>query len=151
VIAAAVCVDFPMPRYLVSDRKGRLRDPPLAEGQPGSFRHLFECQRQRSPQLGARHKAPRQPRLGGRGAPQAVHLVTPSCPFANLPETKRSRFGDELNAEKMKKAVSLRPEAVAQIEFLEWTEGNKLRHSKFVALREDKNPRSVVKEQAGEP
>ena len=79
------------------------------------------------------------------------HLVTPSCPFMNLPETKRSRFGEELNAEKMKKAVWLRPEAVAQIEFLEWTEAVRLRHSKFVGLREDKNPRSVVKEQAGEP
>jgi len=51
------------------------------------------------------------------------HLVTASCPFANLPETRRSRFGEELNAEKMKKAVWLRPEAVAQIEFLEWTTG----------------------------
>lgn len=50
------------------------------------------------------------------------HLVTPSCPFVNLPETRRSRFGEELNAEKMKNAVCLRPEAVAQIEFLEWTE-----------------------------
>jgi len=78
------------------------------------------------------------------------HLVTASCPFVNLPETRRPRFGEELNAEKMKKAVWLRPEAVAQIEFLEWTEGNRLRHSKFVGLREDKNPRSVVKEQAGE-
>jgi DNA ligase D-like protein (predicted ligase) len=79
------------------------------------------------------------------------HLVTPACPFVNLPETKRSRFGEELNAEKMKKAVWLRPEAVAQIEFLEWTEGDRLRHSKFVGLRQDKNPRTVVKEQAGEP
>ena len=32
------------------------------------------------------------------------------------------------------------------IEFLEWTEGDRLRHSKFVALRDDKNPREVVKE-----
>jgi bifunctional non-homologous end joining protein LigD len=79
------------------------------------------------------------------------HLVTATCPFVNLPETRRSRFGEELNAEKMKKAVWLRPEAVAQIEFLEWTEGDRLRHSKFGGLREDKNPRSVVKEPAGEP
>jgi len=43
----------------------------------------------------------------------------------------------------------LRPEAVAQIEFLEWTEGYRLRHSKFVGLREDKDPREVVKEQRG--
>ena len=78
------------------------------------------------------------------------HLVAPTCPFVNLPETRRSRFGEELNAEKMKKAVWLRPDAVARIEFLEWTEGDRLRHSKFVALREDKNPRGVVKEQDGE-
>jgi DNA ligase D-like protein (predicted ligase) len=79
------------------------------------------------------------------------HLATPTCPFVNLTETRRSRFGEELNAEKMKKAVWLKPEAVAQVEFLEWTEADRLRHSKFVGLREDKNPRSVVKEQAGEP
>ncbi len=54
------------------------------------------------------------------------HLVTPTCPFANLPETRRSRFGEELNAEKMKKAVWLTPEAVAQMEFLEWTEADRL-------------------------
>ncbi|HEY2459387.1 MAG TPA: non-homologous end-joining DNA ligase [Candidatus Acidoferrum sp.] len=78
------------------------------------------------------------------------HLATPTCPFVNLPETRRSRFGEELNAEKMTKAVWLRPEAVAQIEFLEWTEGDRLRHSKFVGLREDKNPQSVVKEHDGE-
>jgi len=78
------------------------------------------------------------------------HLVTPGCPFVNLPETRRSRFGEELNAVKMTKAVWLRPEAVAQIEFLEWTESDRLRHSKFVGLRDDKNPRSVVKEDAGE-
>jgi bifunctional non-homologous end joining protein LigD len=42
------------------------------------------------------------------------HLVTPECPFVNLPETKKSRFGEELNAEKMKKAVWLRPKVIAQ-------------------------------------
>jgi len=73
------------------------------------------------------------------------HLVTPPCPFVNLPETHRSRFGEELSAEKMKKAVWLKPEAVAQIEFLEWT-ADRLRHSKFVGLREDKDPRGVIRE-----
>jgi len=72
-------------------------------------------------------------------------LVTHECPFANLPETRRPRWGDALDAEKMKKAVWLRPEAVAQIEFLEWTDADRLRHSKFVGLRDDKDPRSVVK------
>jgi len=46
----------------------------------------------------------------------------------------------------MKKCVWLRPEAVVQVEFLEWTEGDRLRHSKFVTMRDDKNPRAIVKE-----
>jgi DNA ligase D-like protein (predicted ligase) len=74
------------------------------------------------------------------------HLVSPTMPFVNLPETHKSRWGDELTAEKIKKCVWLRPEAVAQVEFLEWTGADRLRHSKFVALRDDKNPRTVVKE-----
>jgi ATP-dependent DNA ligase len=41
-------------------------------------------------------------------------------------------------------------ETLAQIEFLEWTDADHLRHSKFVGLREDKDPRTVVKESAGE-
>lgn len=79
------------------------------------------------------------------------HLETPTCPFVNLPETRCPRFGEELSAEKMKKAVWLRPEAIAQIAFLEWTEGDRLRHAKFGGLREDKNPRSVFKEHDEEP
>ena len=74
------------------------------------------------------------------------HLASTTMPFANLPDTHKSRWGDELTAEKMKKCVWLRPEAVAQVEFLEWTGADRLRHSKFVALRDDKNPRTIVKE-----
>jgi ATP-dependent DNA ligase len=76
-------------------------------------------------------------------------LVIEKCPFVNLPDTRKSRFGEELNAEKMKKAIWVEPEIVAQIEFLEWTEADRLRHSKFVGLREDKDPRRVVKERSG--
>lgn len=76
------------------------------------------------------------------------HLITPSCPFVNLPEKQPSRFGRELDTETMKKAVWLRPSLVAQIDFLEWTEADRLRHSKFVRLREDKRARDVVKEHA---
>ena len=44
-----------------------------------------------------------------------------------MPRLSRQR-GDELTVEKMKKCVWLRPEAVAQVEFLEWAEGDRLRH-----------------------
>jgi bifunctional non-homologous end joining protein LigD len=74
-------------------------------------------------------------------------LIAPGCPFVNLPETQPSRFGRELDAETMKKAIWLRPELVAQIDFLEWTEADRLRHSKYVRLREDKRAQDVVKEQ----
>jgi ATP-dependent DNA ligase len=50
----------------------------------------------------------------------------------------------------MKKCVWVHPKLVSVVEFLEWTEGDRLRHSKFVALREDKNPREVVKEDAAQ-
>jgi|ERR1700736_4687380 len=72
------------------------------------------------------------------------HLVTPACPLVNLAET---RWGEEPSAEKMREAVWLRPEAVAQIEFLEWTEGGSLSGIRnFVRLRDDKDPGSVVRE-----
>jgi ATP-dependent DNA ligase len=77
-------------------------------------------------------------------------LVSPTMPFTNLPEKGPSRFGDALTEEKMGKCVWVRPEAIAQIEFLEWTAADRLRHAKFVRLRDDKDPRSVVKEHAGE-
>jgi len=48
----------------------------------------------------------------------------------------------------MKKCRWLRPELVAEIEFVDWTEQNHLRHSKFVELREDKDAREVEKEVA---
>jgi ATP-dependent DNA ligase len=73
-------------------------------------------------------------------------LITDKCPFVNLPETGRARWGEILDAEKMKKCVWVRSKLVAVIEFLEWTEGDRLRHSQFVSLRDDKNPRDVVKE-----
>jgi bifunctional non-homologous end joining protein LigD len=69
------------------------------------------------------------------------------CPFVNLPETQKGRWRDGLTADDMDKCVWVRPELVAQIEFLEWTESDHLRHSKFAGLRQDKDARTVVKEQ----
>jgi bifunctional non-homologous end joining protein LigD len=73
-------------------------------------------------------------------------IITDKCPFVNLPETGRARWGEILDEEKMKKCVWVRPKLVAVVEFLEWTEADRLRHSKFVALRVDKKPREVIKE-----
>jgi DNA ligase D-like protein (predicted ligase) len=76
-------------------------------------------------------------------------LLLPKCPFANLPETHKGRWGEGLTAADTGKCIWVRPEIVAQIEFLEWTDSDHLRHAKFAGLREDKDPRSVIKEEVG--
>ena len=68
------------------------------------------------------------------------------CPFSNLPEAQAGRWGQGLTAEKMKEFRWVRPSLVAQFEFLELTPDNHLRHSRFVALREDKDPKEVGRE-----
>ena len=70
-------------------------------------------------------------------------METAECPFANLPETRSGRWGEGLTAEKMGVCRWLRPLLVGQFEFVEWTPDGHLRHSRFVALREDKNAREV--------
>jgi DNA ligase D-like protein (predicted ligase) len=73
-------------------------------------------------------------------------LKVSKCPFVNLPEKSEGRWGQGLTAEKMKGCVWLKPKAVVRIDFAEWTGADKLRHTKYVAMREDKDPRKVVKE-----
>jgi DNA ligase D-like protein (predicted ligase) len=73
-------------------------------------------------------------------------LETDKCPFANLPEKKAGRWGAGLTAAKMAECRWLKPKLVARFEFVEWTSDNHLRHSKFVALRDDKDAREVRKE-----
>jgi bifunctional non-homologous end joining protein LigD len=73
-------------------------------------------------------------------------LDTGTCPFSNLPQKDKGRWGYGLTAEKMKECRWLKPKLVAQIEYAEWTEGDHLRHSKFVGLRDDKKPLQVVRE-----
>jgi DNA ligase D-like protein (predicted ligase) len=72
------------------------------------------------------------------------------CPFANLPEAKSGRWGQGLTRAKMAECQWLEPVLVGQFEFLEWTADNHLRHSRFIALREDKDPRQVVREHPAE-
>ena len=71
-------------------------------------------------------------------------LEIDTCPFANLPERKRTQWA--LTQEEMKNCVWVKPELVAQIEFGEWTPDGHLRHSKFVGLRDDKEAHDVIRE-----
>ncbi|HYQ97353.1 MAG TPA: hypothetical protein VEO92_03220, partial [Candidatus Nitrosocosmicus sp.] len=67
----------------------------------------------------------------------------------NLPEKRRTQWA--LTREEMKNCVWLKPELVAQIEFVEWTPDKHLRAGKFVGLREDKEAREIVREGVREP
>jgi ATP-dependent DNA ligase len=60
-------------------------------------------------------------------------LVTPTCPFD----------GDGLPRRGVR---WVKPRLVAQVAFTEWTQGGKLRHPRFLGLREDKKPEDVVRE-----
>jgi DNA ligase D-like protein (predicted ligase) len=73
-------------------------------------------------------------------------LEIKECPFANLPEKKAGRWGAGLTATKMAECRWLKPLLVAQFEFVNWTEDLHLRHSRFMALRDDKKAKDVRRE-----
>ena len=73
-------------------------------------------------------------------------LETDRCPFVNLPEARRSRWGLSLTREDMENCRWLKPQLVAQIEFTEWTPDGHLRHSSFAGLRDDKDARQIRRE-----
>jgi bifunctional non-homologous end joining protein LigD len=60
-------------------------------------------------------------------------LETPECPFKQRPRTNERPHW-------------VQPSLVAQIKFTEWTADAKLRHPVYLGLRDDKNPRDVVRE-----
>lgn len=73
-------------------------------------------------------------------------FIADVCPFCNLPERGPGQWGEGLTEEKMAKVIWLRPVTVAQVDFLEWTSAERLRHTKFVAMRYDKDALTVQRE-----
>jgi bifunctional non-homologous end joining protein LigD len=61
-------------------------------------------------------------------------LERKTCPFAESPREKGVHW--------------VSPELVGEVGFSEWTRGGKLRHPRFLGLREDKSPRQVKRERA---
>ncbi len=72
--------------------------------------------------------------------------LTNKCPFENLPSSRTSHFGEGITTEEMRELCWLKPKLVAQISFTEWTNYGLLRHATFEGLRDDKEPRAVVRE-----
>ena len=73
-------------------------------------------------------------------------LRVDTCPFANLPDDKKSRWGAGITAEEMREMQWTRPQLVAQIRFVEFTGDGRLRHAAFLGLRTDKEARKVRRE-----
>ena len=86
--------------------------------------------------------------LNARNRETLSRLLKPQekCPFANLPNSRRDHFGESVTADEMDEYVWVQPKVVVDVEFTEWTSGGVLRHAGFVGIREDKEPREVVKE-----
>ncbi|MEO6994545.1 MAG: non-homologous end-joining DNA ligase [Lacunisphaera sp.] len=74
-----------------------------------------------------------------------------TCPFANLPNTdKKGRWGDGIAPSDMKVLRWVKPRVVVNIEFVEWTSHEHLRHAAFRGVRTDKKAKEVMREAVAE-
>ena len=65
--------------------------------------------------------------------------LTSKCPFANLPSSRTSHFGEGITTEEMKELCWLKPKLVAKISFTEWTNYGLLRHANSKVCATTKN------------
>jgi bifunctional non-homologous end joining protein LigD len=72
-------------------------------------------------------------------------LKQPSCPFINLPEKSRGRWGLGITPAVMQRCQWVKPLLVAQVKFTEWTNDNQLRQPVFLGLRTDEEAKDVVR------
>ena len=73
-------------------------------------------------------------------------LRVSSCPFVNLPEKSKGRWGLGITPAMMKRCQFLKPVLIAQVKFTEWTHDNQLRQPVFLGLRTDKEAKDVLRE-----
>jgi bifunctional non-homologous end joining protein LigD len=69
-----------------------------------------------------------------------------SCPFVNLPEKSKGRWGLGITPAVMKRCHWIKPVLIAQVKFTEWTLDEQLRQPVFLGLRTDKEATEVVRE-----
>ena len=71
-------------------------------------------------------------------------LKTDKCPFVDIEVRPSSKGG--LSPAERRRCTWLEPRLVGQIKFAEWTEDGGLRQPVFMGLRDDKDPREVIRE-----
>jgi ATP-dependent DNA ligase len=71
---------------------------------------------------------------------------TTRCPFVNLPTQTTGHWSEGITEEDMANLQWVRPKLVVEVSFVEWTRDGLLRHSQFVGVRDDANPREVRRE-----
>src|SRR6267143_2713459 len=72
--------------------------------------------------------------------------VRDSCPFADLPSKQAGQWVQGITPSEMRKYTWVNPKFVCQVKFAEWTRDLKLRQPVFLGLRQDKDPREVIRE-----
>ena len=77
---------------------------------------------------------------------QLQTLRRSTCPFINLPEKTKGRWGLGITPAVMKRCHWVKPVLIAQVKFTEWTLDDQLRQPVFLGLRTDKQARDVVRE-----
>ena len=82
--------------------------------------------------------------------PLLVALKTARCPFANLPSGGSGHWGEGITVEEMRVLRWVKPRLVVEVSFTEWTRDGSLRHAAFVARRDDKSAKDVVREAASD-
>lgn len=69
-----------------------------------------------------------------------------TCPFADLPSKQNGEWVQGITPGEMRKYTWVNPKFVCEVKFAEWTRDRKLRQPVFLGLRQDKDPREVVRE-----
>jgi len=87
------------------------------------------------------------PQLRAELFPLLKSLAQSKCPFTNLPNSHKGRWGEGITPEDMTALRRVKRRIVVEVSFVEWTRDGLLRHPEFIGVRDDKLPREVRREQ----
>jgi bifunctional non-homologous end joining protein LigD len=77
---------------------------------------------------------------------QLQKLRRASCPFINLPEKSRGRWGQDITPSVMNRRQWVKPVLVPEAKFTELTSDDQRRQPVFLGLRTDRKAKDVARE-----